>query len=86
MRSEQVAAPLAEELTNPDTEVLLGRTEADGRLAGIAITLAHHPDPADPDSWIGLLLVDARMHRSGFGRALASAIEERFRAARWPMW
>ncbi|MEU7988751.1 GNAT family N-acetyltransferase [Streptosporangium canum] len=53
----------------------------DGRLAGIAITLAHHPDPADPDPWIGLLLIDARVHRSGYGRALARTVEERFRSA-----
>ncbi|MEU4329352.1 GNAT family N-acetyltransferase [Nonomuraea dietziae] len=80
IRPEQVAAPIVEELANPNTEVLLGRTEVDGRLAGIAITLAHHPDPADPDPWIGLLLIDARVHRSGYGRALAGAVEERFSA------
>ncbi|MEV4116919.1 GNAT family N-acetyltransferase [Nonomuraea sp. NPDC049695] len=52
----------------------------DGRLVGMAITLAHHPDPADPDPWIGLLLIDARVHRSGYGRTLVRAVEERFRA------
>ncbi|MET7859243.1 GNAT family N-acetyltransferase [Streptomyces sp. NPDC005318] len=79
IRPEQVAASLAEELANPDTEVLLARSQ--GRLAGVAITLAHHPDPADPDPWIGLLMVDARQHRSGYGRRLAGLVEERFRAA-----
>ncbi|WP_327422535.1 GNAT family N-acetyltransferase [Streptomyces sp. NBC_01527] len=79
IRSEQVAASLAEELVNPDTEVLLARTQ--GRLVGVVITLARHPDPADPDPWIGLLMVDARHHRSGYGRQLAGLVEERFRAA-----
>ncbi|MGY4905612.1 GNAT family N-acetyltransferase [Streptomyces sp. 900116325] len=79
IRSEQVAASLAEELANPDTEVLLARTH--GRLVGVVITLARHPDPADPDPWIGLLMVDARQHRSGYGRQLAGLVEERFRAA-----
>ncbi|MGW0059388.1 GNAT family N-acetyltransferase [Streptosporangium sandarakinum] len=81
IRPEQISASLSEELVNPDTEVLLCRTEAGGPLAGIAITLAHHPNPADPDPWIGLLLIDGRMHRSGYGRALTGAVEERFRAA-----
>lgn len=89
IRPEQVAASLAEELANPDTEVLLARSQ--GRLAGVAITLAHHPDPADPDPWIGLLMVDARQHRSGYGRRLAGLVEERFRqpggtASGWPSW
>ncbi len=47
IRPEQVAAELADELANPDVEVLLARSA--GRLTGIVITLAHHPDPADPD-------------------------------------
>ncbi|MFF5211871.1 GNAT family N-acetyltransferase [Streptosporangium sp. NPDC000396] len=81
IRPEQVAAPLVEEMANPDTEVLLGRSEANGRLVGITITLARHPSPADPDPWIGLLLIDARVHRSGYGRELARTVEERFRAA-----
>jgi ADP-ribose pyrophosphatase YjhB (NUDIX family)/ribosomal protein S18 acetylase RimI-like enzyme len=79
IRPEQVAAALAQELANPDTDVLLAR--ASGRLIGMAITLAHHPDPDDPDPWIGLLLVDPAVHRQGHGRRLAAAVEERFRAA-----
>src|ERR1044072_422790 len=47
MRPEQVAAALAEKLAHPDAEVLLARSA--GRLVGVAITLARHPDPADPD-------------------------------------
>lgn len=79
IRPEQVAAALADELAEPDAEVLLARSE--GRLVGIAITLAHHPDPADPDPWIGLLMVDATAHRQGYGTRLASLVEDRFRKA-----
>ncbi|OII63275.1 GNAT family N-acetyltransferase [Streptomyces sp. CC53] len=74
---EQVAASLAEELAQPGAEVLLARSE--GRVIGIAVTLAHHPGPDDPDPWIGLLMVHARDHRMGFGRELAEIVEKRFR-------
>ncbi|MET7735689.1 GNAT family N-acetyltransferase [Streptomyces sp. NPDC005402] len=77
IRPEQVATALAEELAHPDAEVLLARSE--GRLVGVAITLAQHPDPADPDPWIGLLMVDADVHRQGYGRRLAALVEDRFR-------
>ncbi|MEV6169132.1 GNAT family N-acetyltransferase [Streptomyces sp. NPDC051954] len=77
IRPEQVAVSLAEELANPEAEVLLARSE--GALVGVAITLAHHPDPADPDPWIGLLMVDATAQRRGYGRRLASLVEDRFR-------
>ncbi|MEV3856038.1 GNAT family N-acetyltransferase [Streptomyces sp. NPDC050095] len=76
---EQVATELADELAQPGAEVLLAR--AGGRLAGVAVTLAHHPDPADPDPWIGFLIVDGARQRKGYGRELAAAVEERFRAA-----
>ncbi|MER7175518.1 GNAT family N-acetyltransferase [Streptomyces mesophilus] len=76
IRIGQVATELARELQHPDTEVLLARSE--GRLTGIAITLAHHPDPADPDPWIGLLMVAPQ--RQGYGRQLAQLVENRFRA------
>ncbi|MEV7793034.1 GNAT family N-acetyltransferase [Streptomyces sp. NPDC087512] len=79
IRPEQVAAALAEELARPGAEVLLARDA--GRLVGVAITLARHPDPADPDPWIGLLMVDAGLGRRGYGRRLASLVEDRFRAA-----
>ncbi|KUH36554.1 MULTISPECIES: GNAT family N-acetyltransferase [Streptomyces] len=77
IRPEQVATSLAEELARPDAEVLLARS--DGRVIGVAVTLAHHPDPDDPDPWIGLLMVHARDHRMGFGRELAEIVEKRFR-------
>lgn len=79
IRPEQVAAALAEETANPDVEVLAARS--DGKLVGVAVTLARHPDPADPDPWIGLLMVDAGMQGQGHGRRLASLVEDRLRAA-----
>ncbi|MER5530662.1 GNAT family N-acetyltransferase [Streptomyces sp. NPDC002677] len=79
IRPEQVAGALADELANPDVEVLLARAE--GRLVGMAVTLARHPDPADPDPWIGLLMVDAGARARGYGRRIAEGVEERFRAA-----
>ncbi|MFI1566180.1 GNAT family N-acetyltransferase [Streptomyces sp. NPDC020490] len=79
IRPEQVAAALADELAHPDVEVLLARSG--GRVVGIVITLARHPDPADPDPWIGLLMVDADVHGQGFGRRIARSVEDGFRAA-----
>ncbi|WP_415949762.1 GNAT family N-acetyltransferase [Streptomyces sp. KLOTTS4A1] len=76
IRVDQVATELARELQHPGTEVLLARSE--GRLVGIAITLEQHPDPADPDPWIGLLMVAPQ--RQGYGRQLAELVEDRFRA------
>ncbi|MCP9944301.1 GNAT family N-acetyltransferase [Streptomyces somaliensis] len=78
IRPEQVAVSLAEELAQPGAEVLLARSA--GRVIGIVVTLAHHPDPDDPDPWIGLLMVHGRDHRMGFGRELAEIVEKRFRA------
>ncbi|MFI6462842.1 GNAT family N-acetyltransferase [Streptomyces sp. NPDC050538] len=79
IRPEQVATALADELADPDTEVLLARSA--GRLVGIAITLATHPDPDDEDPWIGLLMIDATQQQQGHGRQLASLVEDRFRTA-----
>ncbi|MEU1401373.1 bifunctional GNAT family N-acetyltransferase/NUDIX hydrolase [Streptomyces sp. NPDC005728] len=79
IRPEQVAAELAAELAHPDAEVLLARAE--GRLVAVVITLTRHPDPADPDPWIGLLMVDAAAQGRGYGRRVATLVEERFRTA-----
>jgi GNAT superfamily N-acetyltransferase len=79
VRIEQVATELARELATPGAEVLLARDG--GRLVALAVTLARHPDPTDPDPWIGLLMVDGREQRSGYGRQLARLVEDRFRAA-----
>ncbi|MEU6527685.1 bifunctional GNAT family N-acetyltransferase/NUDIX hydrolase [Streptomyces sp. NPDC046928] len=78
IRPEQVAAALADELAVPGAEVLLARSA--GRLVGVVITLARHPDPEDPDPWIGLLMVDASAQRQGHGTRLAALVEERLRA------
>ncbi|WP_030804534.1 bifunctional GNAT family N-acetyltransferase/NUDIX hydrolase [Streptomyces sp. NRRL F-2799] len=79
IRPEQVSAAIAAELAHPEGEVLLARV--DGRLVAVVNTLAHHPDPADPDPWIGLLLVDAAQQGRGYGRRAAELTEARFRAA-----
>ncbi|MGW0574613.1 GNAT family N-acetyltransferase [Streptomyces sp. NPDC002920] len=78
IRPEQVAAVLADELANPGIDVLLARSE--GRLVGVVITLARHPDPDDPDPWIGLLMVDAGAQGKGYGRLIVEQVEERFRS------
>ncbi|MFF8380808.1 GNAT family N-acetyltransferase [Streptomyces sp. NPDC015661] len=78
IRPEQVAAALADELAQPTAEVLLARSG--GRLVAVAITLGRHPDPADPDPWLGLLMVHGDERRAGHGRRLAAYVEDRFRA------
>ncbi|MFJ4920929.1 GNAT family N-acetyltransferase [Streptomyces sp. NPDC088725] len=77
IRPEQVAASLADEFADPGARALLARSA--GRLVAVAVTIDAHPDPDDPDPWIGLLMVHAREHRSGYGRQLAEVIEDRFR-------
>ncbi|MEU3983031.1 bifunctional GNAT family N-acetyltransferase/NUDIX hydrolase [Streptomyces sp. NPDC026672] len=77
--AEQVAAALADELAQPGAEVLMARSE--GRLIGVVVTLDRHPDPADPDPWIGLLMVDAAVRGRGHGRRIAELVEERLRAS-----
>ncbi|MBK3626547.1 GNAT family N-acetyltransferase [Streptomyces sp. MBT49] len=79
IRPEQVAAALARELAHDGARVLLARGE--GRLVGVVITLDRHPDPADPDPWIGLLMVDAAVQGRGHGRRIVAAVEDLFRAA-----
>ncbi|MFD9083921.1 GNAT family N-acetyltransferase [Streptomyces erythrochromogenes] len=78
---EQVAAALADELAHDSAEILLARSA--GRLVGLAATLDRNPAaaPGDDDPWIGLLLIDATAHREGYGRAVATLVEDRFRAA-----
>ncbi len=77
IRPGQVARSLMDELAQPHARVLLARSG--GRLTAVAATLAHHPDPADPDPWIGLLMVHAEAQRTGVGRELAAYIEAGFR-------
>ncbi|MFF1511491.1 GNAT family N-acetyltransferase [Streptomyces sp. NPDC058326] len=78
IRPEQVAASLADELAEPTAEVLLARSE--GRLVAVAVTLGSHPDPAEPEPWLGLLMVHGDERRAGHGRRLAAYVEDHFRA------
>ncbi|MDX2560268.1 GNAT family N-acetyltransferase [Streptomyces sp. TX20-6-3] len=78
IRPEQVAAALADELAQATAEVLLARSE--GRLVAVAITLGRHPDPAETEPWLGLLMVHGAERRAGHGRRLAAYVEDRFRA------
>lgn len=80
LTAEQVGSSVAAELAHPAAEVLLARDDADGGLAGIAVTLAEHPDPLDPYPWIGLLMVHGGRRRTGVGRELVGLVEERLRA------
>jgi GNAT superfamily N-acetyltransferase len=79
--AEQVASDLNAELTHPASELLLAREIRTGALAGLAVTLAEHPDPIDPYPWIGLLMVHGKLHRGGYGKELAARVEERLRTA-----
>ncbi|MFF0271848.1 GNAT family N-acetyltransferase [Streptomyces sp. NPDC004330] len=79
IRPEQVAAALADELAQPTAEVLLARSG--GRLVAVAVTLGRHPDPGEPDPWLGLLMVHGDERRAGHGRRLAAYVEDGFRAA-----
>ncbi|MGA5067320.1 GNAT family N-acetyltransferase [Streptomyces exfoliatus] len=78
IRPEQVAAALADELARPTAEILLARSE--GRLVALAVILGRHPDPAETEPWLGLLMVHADERRAGHGRRLAAYAEDRFRA------
>ncbi|MFF5922990.1 GNAT family N-acetyltransferase [Streptomyces flavochromogenes] len=77
IRPEQVAAALADELAQPTAEVLLARSR--GRLVAVAVTLGRHPDPAETEPWLGLLMVHGDERRAGHGRRLAGYVEDRFR-------
>jgi GNAT superfamily N-acetyltransferase len=76
--SGQAAAAPGAELADPAAEVLLARA-ADDRLVALACVPHEHSDPADGHPWIGLLLVDGRMHGRGYGGAVARLAESRLR-------
>jgi len=84
---DPVAAMLHGEAAAEGCELLAAR-DATGRLVGLAVVLPYNPGDGHP--WIGLLLVDGRLHRRGHGRAIAAVIEERFRSegqpAGWGSW
>ena len=77
---DAVAAMLHGEAAAEGCELLAAR-DATGRLVGLAVVLPYNPGDGHP--WIGLLLVDGRLHRRGHGSAIA-AIEERFRSEGQP--
>ncbi|MBM2623450.1 GNAT family N-acetyltransferase [Actinoplanes sp. LDG1-06] len=70
-----VEAILRDEATAEGSETLVARDE-DGVIVGFAELLLQHPIDGHP--WIGLLIVDSRQSRQGHGRAIVTAIEERF--------
>ncbi|MFJ1599984.1 GNAT family N-acetyltransferase [Streptomyces sp. NPDC088261] len=97
IRPEDVAVSLADDLAHPDAEVLLARSAGRLVAVAVVLAHDPDqvpapsgtdpvpepvPDPVpDPDPWIALLMVHGRERRSGYGRALAGRVEDRFRAA-----
>ncbi|SEG76316.1 Ribosomal protein S18 acetylase RimI [Thermomonospora echinospora] len=73
---DAVAAMLREEAGTGGQELRIARDRT-GRLVGFTALLLRHPVDGHP--WIGLLLVDGRLRRQGHGRAIATALEQRFR-------
>jgi ribosomal protein S18 acetylase RimI-like enzyme len=59
-------------------EVALVARDGD-RIVGYAQLLPRHPTDGHP--WIGLLLIDGRVRRRGYGRAVAEALAQRMREA-----
>ncbi|MEW2545834.1 GNAT family N-acetyltransferase [Streptomyces sp. NPDC047002] len=92
-----VAATLADALVHPGAEVLVARSAGElvafavvlPRHPGVPATgvaARETPDAgpgtaADPDPWIGLLVVHAERRRAGHGRRLAEAAQARLREA-----
>ena len=76
IRADVVEADLRREVFDDGCELLLARDEA-GALVGLVSLLERHPVDGDP--WIGLLMVQGRLHRRGRGRLIANAVEQRYR-------
>ncbi|BFU43138.1 GNAT family N-acetyltransferase [Krasilnikovia sp. MM14-A1004] len=68
---------LREDAEADGCETVVAR-DGTGRAVGFAQLLLRHPTDGHP--WIGLLLVDGRQGRQGYGRTIVTAIEDRFRA------
>ncbi|WNM35868.1 GNAT family N-acetyltransferase [Streptomyces sp. Li-HN-5-11] len=77
MSDEAVHAMLREDASADGCELLTARDEQQ-RVIGLAQILLRHPRDGHP--WITLLLVDGDTHRRGHGRAIAAALENRFRS------
>ncbi|GAB1694419.1 GNAT family N-acetyltransferase [Krasilnikovia sp. M28-CT-15] len=68
---------LREDAEADGCETLVGR-DGTGRVLGFVQMLLRHPTDGHP--WIGLLLVDGRQGRQGYGKAIVTGVEDRFRA------
>jgi L-amino acid N-acyltransferase YncA len=77
IRARQVEAGLREDTGAGGFDVLLAR-DTEGQVVGLVSVLRQHPRDGYP--WIGLLIVHGGQHRKGYGRLLASLVEERLRA------
>ncbi|GAB1643405.1 GNAT family N-acetyltransferase [Krasilnikovia sp. MM14-A1259] len=77
MSRAAVEVMLREDAEADGCETVVGR-DGEGRVVGFAQLLLRHPIDGHP--WIGLLLVDGRVGRQGYGRAIVAAVEDRFRA------
>lgn len=77
MSRAAVEAMLRGDAAAEGCETVIAR-DPGGLVVGFAQLLLRHPGDGHP--WIGLLLVDGRLGRRGYGRAIVAAVEERFRA------
>ncbi|MER6627725.1 GNAT family N-acetyltransferase [Streptomyces sp. NPDC000987] len=78
VRPDQVESDLRDEVGIDGCEVLLAWDEQN-TVIGLISLLDQHPKDGHP--WIGMLIVHGAVQRRGLGRELATAIEDRFRAA-----
>ncbi|MFI7600630.1 GNAT family N-acetyltransferase [Actinoplanes sp. NPDC049681] len=77
MTRAEIEAMLREDAEADGCETVVGRDSA-GRVVGFAQLLLRHPVDGHP--WIGLLMVDGRQGRRGYGREIVTAVEDRFRS------
>jgi ribosomal protein S18 acetylase RimI-like enzyme len=75
---DSIAASVAQLITDPQTEYLLGALADGGRPAGVCqLRYRHSVWTGSPDCWLEDLYVDAPARRDGLGRALVLAAIER---------
>jgi RimJ/RimL family protein N-acetyltransferase len=77
MTRDSVEAMLRADAAADGCETLVAR-DGTGRVVGFVQLLLRHPVSGRP--WIGLLMVDGRLGRRGYGRDIVAAVEERFRS------
>ncbi|MEV6012921.1 GNAT family N-acetyltransferase [Streptomyces sp. NPDC051976] len=73
--ARQVEAEVRDDMTGGSVYLLA--KDGDGTVVGLVSVLGQHPKDGYP--WIGLLMVHGDRHRTGQGRRLALAVEERLR-------